>query len=171
MPSNRMPRMIRRIAFVAGLLFGAGCVSGDGCGPIERVTKASGEIRDGDALIATATVMLTERRADASSLRATVTGARGSSGAPLRGHVLRVRVVNAGTGRTIRVFRVLPPSPGSDEVIEVSAESPGDKDAVKRMLRRRRGVLQLETNLPGRERITVPLTRAHAGGWVRTECG
>lgn len=163
--------MIRRSALAAGLLFGGACVSGDGCGPIQRVTMASGEIRDGDAVIATATVRLTEQLGDPTGLRATVTGARGSSGAPLRGHVLRVRAVNARTGRTIRVFRVLPPSPGSDEVVEVPAESPGDKVAVKRMLRRRRGVLQLDTDLPGRERITVPLTRAHAGGWVRTECG
>jgi hypothetical protein len=173
MRATRISRIIRRIVLGAGLLPTGACVSGDGCGPIQRLLTATGEIRDGTALIATVTVTVVEQRGDPRVVRAEVAGARGPSGAPLRGHVLAARLVNAANGDTIRVFRLLPADPGGDgDVIDFPPVSAGDDlKPIKRMLRRRRGVLLLDTDLPGRERITVPLTGVHVGGWVRAECG
>ena len=173
----RMPVLRRRPStaiargfVLAGLLLQAACVAGDGCGPIQRVLTASGEIRDERTVLATATVTVTEQQGDPSTLRAHVTGTPGTSGAPLRGHLLGARLVNA-DGDTIRNFRIILPPAESDEVMAVAPASPGDLDAVKHVLRRRRGVLLLDTGLAGRERIAVPLTRVDVGGWRRIPCG
>jgi hypothetical protein len=166
-----MPMTIPR-AWVAGLLLHAACGPSreDGCGPMQRTLAARGDVRDGGRVVATASVAVREQRGDPAVLDVRVTGARGSSGAPLRGHVRGARLVHA-NGDTIRDFRIILPPRNGDEVVGTEPASPGDLDAVERMLRRRRGVLLLDTDLPGRERIPVPLTDVQVSRWKRAPCG
>ena len=167
--------MIRRGAWTAGLLLLAACGpagAGDGCGPMQRRVTAQGEMRDGGPPGGTASVTVLEQRGDPTVLIARVVGAPGSAGAPLRGHVRGARLVHVHRGDTIRSFRVAPAALyAGDGVLEAAERADGDPDTVKRMLRRRDGVLLLDTDLAGRERIRVRLTEVRTTRWRRAECG
>lgn len=56
-------------------------------------------------------------------------------------------------------------------MFRASVAAGGERDAIKRMLRRRDGVLLLDTGLAGRERIRVPLTEVQVSRWERASCG
>lgn len=163
--------MIIRSVLLLGLLLQAACIGdsgGDGCGPMQRFLTASGDIRDGRNVIATGAVTLMEQQGDPSLLTVRVTDRTGSE---LAGHVRGARLAHARTRAAVGAFRITPAAAGGNEI---AGSTPGrieDVDAVKRILRGRDGVLLLETSLPGRERITVPLTDVRARGWKRAACG
>jgi hypothetical protein len=165
--------MIKRSVLLAGLLLQGACTPfflDDSCGPTTRMTSGRGEIRDGGILQAVASASVSEERGAASSAGAHVMGMRDTFGAPLRDHVLRVRLVNAATGATLQEFPVVPAPRLGDEVIGVTSVSAPDPEAVKRVLREGGGVLVLDTDLPGRATIAVPLTEVHAADWSRAHC-
>lgn len=167
--------MIRRGACAAGLLLLAACGpsgAGDGCGPMQRTVTAQGEMRDGGAILGMASVTVLEQQGDPSVLIVRADGAPGSAGAPLRGHVRGAALVRGTGGDTIRRFRIAPATqPGGDAVLQVTDGAGGERDAIERMLRRRDGVLLLDTDLAGRERIRVPLTEIQVSRWKRASCG
>lgn len=165
---------MRRGAWTAGLLLAAACgpAAGDGCGPMQRTLAARGDIRQAGSVVATASVTVREQQGDPGVLLVRVDGMPGASGAPLRGHVRGARLVDATRGDTLRGFRIVPVTEfGGGAVFEASAAAGGARKAVERMLRRRDGVLLLDTDLAGRERIAVPLTDVRATRWKRAPCG
>jgi hypothetical protein len=165
--------MIKRSALLAVLLLQSACTPfflDDSCGPTTRQTNARGELRDGGVLQAIASASVSEERGGPSSVDAHVMGMRDTFGAPLRGHVLSVRLVNSATGATLQAFPMVPAPPFGDEVIGVTSVAVSDPEAAKRVLRDGNGVLVLDTDLPGRATITVPLTEVRAADWSRAHC-
>lgn len=165
-----------RLALLA-LLVQASCVPllDDSCGPVMRETGVRGEIRDAAGTrLATAQVSLMEVRGGDPPRRilAIVMGpGYGSAGAPLKGHVTRARLVSGSTGQLLHEMSVAPGL--ADEVLRTEAVPVPDA-AVFESLRSRflagDVVLELETSLPGREKLRTPLQLQSAGKWSRAHC-
>lgn len=164
--------MIKRLLLLAALLLQGGCMSAlfsDGCGPVQRFTTALGEVRDGATPVARVEVQLHEERGAATRVGVIMLGARGSLGAPLRGHVLSARLVKGATGATIATFPLQPAPIFGDEVIGSTRAAVDDVDAAKRTLLDGDARLVLETDLPTGP-VVVPLTEPHRGDWGRASC-
>jgi hypothetical protein len=172
-----LSRHLLRVAVLGGLLLSTGCgalLYDDGCGPETRETSVGGEVRDAAGTrLGTAAFRLVEVRGGAQprSLHPVVMGpAYGSAGAPLRGHVTAARLVGPG-GATLFELSVAPGL--GDEVLRTTPVPIPDEAAfaaLKQEFRAGRVVLDLRTDLAGREQIRVPLALGQAGGWTRAHC-
>lgn len=173
----RLQRHLAHAALLCGLLLSAGCgvlLPDDSCGPESRETSITGEVRDAAGTrLGTAAFRLVEVRGGTQprSLHPVVMGpAYGSAGAPLKGHVTAARLVGP-AGETLFELSVAPGL--GDEVLRTTPEPIADEAAfaaLKQKFRAGGVVLDLRTDLAGREQIRVPLPLGHAGDWTRGHC-
>jgi hypothetical protein len=146
-----------------GVFLLSGCVPilfDDSCGPTTRETAVGGEIRDGN-----------RNEPDAGSFGAGIAGPASGNRSPLSGHVQRVRLV-AADGAVLREISFRTPV-YDNQVILAGEQSPVGREEADRMRRlfRASGVaLQIESDVPGLERISVPLRLAQEHDWSRGHC-
>lgn len=164
--------MIKRGILVLALLAQGGCLSilDDSCGPEFRVTSVEGEFREGSTVLVDANIELVEYRNGSNALHDVIFGPRDARGAPLRDHVLAVRLVHAETGATLHVFPIAPAPLNGDEIIGATNTAAAYPDEVREAFLDGDAVLELDTDLAGRERIVVPLSTVRAGDWGRNSC-
>jgi hypothetical protein len=164
--------MIKRSLLALVLLAQGGCLSilDDSCGPEHRITTVEGEYREGSTLLVDATIELVEFRNGSSAVHDILFGPREARGAPLRDHVLSARLVHAGTGATLHDFPISPAPLNGDEIIGATTSAALDPDAVRDAFLEGDAVLHLETDLPGREHLVIPLPTVSAGDWGRNSC-
>lgn len=164
--------MIKRGILVLALLAQGGCVSllDDSCGPEFRTTTIEGEFREGSTLLVDATIELVEYRNGSNSVHDVIFGPREARGAPLRDHVLSAQLLHAETGVTLHVLPVAPAPLYGDEIIGATNTAAAYPDDLRRAFLDGDVVLEMLTDLPGREQILIPLPTVHAGDWGRNSC-
>jgi hypothetical protein len=132
------------------------------CGTVSR-TVANGTLRDAaDVTLGTVRADLSEN-VGPSFLRLSVgiIGPSGASGAPLRGHVTRARLVTE-TGELIAEIPTGTSTLYSEAVVALNSDLPSKAEyaRVRGALLTARTKVVLETDLPGRERLETTLSDA-----------
>lgn len=157
---SRLPARVSRIAAIATTALAlSACQLGWDCGTVGG-TVANGTVRDAaDVPLAAAQVIVAEDVGPSSfRLSVGVTGAAGSAGAPLRGHVTRARLVTD-AGELIAEIPTDVATLYVDAVVALNMNLPSrdEYDRVRRALFTTRASVVLETDLPGRELIETTL--------------
>lgn len=150
--------MSRFLAIAITALSLSGCALGWDCGTV-RSTVAGGTVRDPvDAPLATIQVDLAEDVPKRLRLSVGVTGAAGSAGAPLKGHVTRARLVTE-AGELLAEIPTGTATLYVDVVVALNVDltSDADYDRVRAALLSGRAKVVIETDLPGRELLETTL--------------
>lgn len=164
--------MLKHAALLMILPLPGGCtfLLDDRCGPVQRFTDTRGEFHDSEgAGLARTELSLVEERGGGASVVAVIMGGRGTLGAPLRGHVLRASLYDHAASVLVLELPVNPAPSGGDEVIGSATVAVSDVAAVKRTLLSGRGLLVLETDLPGVV-VHAQLAEVHERDWSRASC-
>lgn len=159
-----------------GLLLLSGCVPflfDDSCGPTTRTRTVGAEVRDAaGAMVGYTQASLQEDRDDPGvrTLTVILMGPAYANPGPLSRHIQRVRLL-AADGTPLRDFAFR--HANEHEIIWIDQEnvaSAAEFDRLKRLFAAREAVLEIESDVPGLERLRVPLRLLEEGRWSRASC-
>ena len=160
----------------AAAVFVSGCVPvlfDDRCGPETRKTEVRGDFIDpaGVRIGYSVLTLLETRGGDVPrQLNAIFMGPSYGDPGPLRHHIVTVHLV----GPADTVLRAFPVEYFNEhEIIKVPPETVHDAaefDALRRWFRAGEATLLIDTDLPGMQRLRVPLPLQAATGWSRAHC-
>ncbi|MGH9884823.1 MAG: hypothetical protein ACREBE_04810, partial [bacterium] len=92
---------------------------------------------------------------------------------PLAGHILHARLLNA-TGQSVQEIETTPGNENTKSIISrtvfFNANETDRYDAMRELFLSGRTVLEVETDLPGLERVRVALPVSESTGWVKNSC-
>ena len=154
------------------------CSSSSPGGRPSRVTRLDGSLRDSATATASPVLVnLSETQADPypRSLDVDIEDPVFGTRSPFAGHILHLRLLDPQL-QTIQEIVVDPPVPAAARsiltrtvIFQTDAEH-ARYDAIRDLFLKGGIILELETDLPGRERTRVPLRLAEATGWVKSSC-
>jgi hypothetical protein len=165
--------MVKRSFLGLALLLQSGCLSiFDGeCGSESRTIEVRGAFHEGATVLVDVRVELSETRAGPGGLLfARISGAPGTRGAPFRDNVVDVRLMDAVSGGLLHHFPIFSPPVTTDDIIGATYSSPFDRQAVRLVLLDGNAALEMESYVPGRELLSVPLPTVHVSEWDRPSC-
>ena len=163
--------MVKRSFLGAALLLQSGCLSIlDECGSESRTIEVRGALHEGTTVLVDVRVELSESRAGPGGLFARISGPPGTRGAPFRDNVLDVRLRDAVSGSVLHHFPIFSPPATTDDIIGGTYSSPLDGQAVRLVLLEGNAALEMESYVPGRELVSVPLPTVHVSEWDRPSC-
>jgi hypothetical protein len=159
-----------RSAFVILLaLTASGCrlLDFDSCLYELRGVEAAGTISESGSELLYGRLNLVEQR-DYQPEKSLVWQVRG---APLKGHVTSALFRDADQPKALFVL-TLSPAPASDIAGGTANQSEGaDLNGFYDVLAANRGVIDVRTNLPGRDSIRLAITKTFQEDWYRPKCG
>lgn len=161
------------VAFIAG----CSCDSSSPFGKASRTTSLDGVLRDS----ATATtsrvyVIQSETQTDPypRSLNVDIEDPSQSIRSPFSGHILHLRLLDPQSHVIQEIVTMEGPSYAKSILTETVFFTTNAEharfDAIRDLLLKGGIVVEIETDLPGRERIHVPLTLGEATGWAKSSC-
>ena len=161
---------LRRIAScVALVLFASGCrlLDFDSCLYELRGVEAAGTISEGGSELLYGRLNLVEQR-DYQPEKSLIWQVRG---APLKGHVASAVFRDADQSKTLFVLTLLPASTGDIAGGTANQSGGADLNGFYDVLAANRGVIDVRTDLPGRDSIRLPITKTFQENWYRPKCG
>ena len=159
---------LRNLLYPALALALAGCnlLSGK-CTYELRSLETSGTINENGAELVSAQVLVSEERGSLrnTSLYSLVTGAT------LKGHVLSASLKDASDMATVRLALEIATA-DRPEISQGAADTQNGANlgGVHDFLAAGRGVIEIQTDIPSRQTIVLPLVVTRNGDWIRPYC-
>lgn len=145
-------------------------------GRAARATSTNAEVRSptGD-LQSFVGVFLSETRGDPwpRSLNVSFTDPVFGTPSALSGHITHIRLLD-GALHSVQEIETYPGTVTTQSIVTGTVFFPGSEtsryDAMRDLFISGKTVLEIETDLPGQERIRIALSRFDAGGWATSSC-